>query len=213
MNLIYGERQIAINYEAPYYTVFFLLLFDFFFFCGSTALVSLDLLLVEVSRSHSDTQHSVGLLRTSVRPVAETSTTQHSQETDIHVPGGTRTHYPSQWITADSRLRPRGHWDRNLMSVRSNYSSQYYGEHSWYSNSLRTWRSGNGIPVGARFSSPGQKGPWDHPASYTKGTGSFPVVKRPGSGVNYTLPSTTNVKERVDLQLFSPYGPSWPVLG
>jgi hypothetical protein len=39
--------------------------------------VSLVLLIVKISRSHSDTQHSVGLLWTCDQPVAETSTWQH----------------------------------------------------------------------------------------------------------------------------------------
>jgi hypothetical protein len=53
-------------------------------FHGSTFLVGLNLLIVEVSRSHSDTPHadtsnsdtphSVGLLRTSKQLVADTST-------------------------------------------------------------------------------------------------------------------------------------------
>jgi hypothetical protein len=38
--------------------------------------------------------------------------TQHSQETDIHAPGGIRTRNPSQRAAADLRLRPSGHWDR-----------------------------------------------------------------------------------------------------
>jgi hypothetical protein len=37
---------------------------------------------------------------------------QHSQQTDIHAPGGIRTHNPSKRAAADPRLRPRGHWDR-----------------------------------------------------------------------------------------------------
>ena len=37
-------------------------------------LVGQDLLVVEASRSHSDTPHSVGLLCTSDKPVAETTT-------------------------------------------------------------------------------------------------------------------------------------------
>ena len=37
--------------------------------------------------------------------------TQHSQETDIHAPGGIRTRSPSMRAAADPRLRPRGHWD------------------------------------------------------------------------------------------------------
>jgi hypothetical protein len=44
------------------------------FFNGSTALVGLDLLLVKVSRSHSDIPDSVGLLWMSDRPIAETTT-------------------------------------------------------------------------------------------------------------------------------------------
>jgi hypothetical protein len=65
---------------------------------------------------------SVGLLWTRDRPVAETSTWQHkhSQETNIHAPGGSRTHDPSKRSAADLRLRRRGHWDRLEYSVRSN---------------------------------------------------------------------------------------------
>ena len=40
-----------------------------------------DLLVVEFSRSHSDTPHSVGLPWTNDRPVAETSTSQHTTPT------------------------------------------------------------------------------------------------------------------------------------
>jgi len=38
--------------------------------------------------------------------------TQHSQQTDIHVTCGIRTHNPSKRAAAEPRLRPRGHWDR-----------------------------------------------------------------------------------------------------
>jgi hypothetical protein len=60
------------------------------------------------------TPQSIGLLRTRDRPVAETSTWQHkhSQETNIHAPGGIRTRDPSKRSAADLRLRPRGHRDR-----------------------------------------------------------------------------------------------------
>jgi len=44
------------------------------FFNGSTALVGLVFLVVEVSRSHSNTPHFGGLLLTSDRPDAETCT-------------------------------------------------------------------------------------------------------------------------------------------
>jgi len=65
---------------------------------------------------------------------------------------------------------------------------------------------------GARFSAPVQTGPGAHPASYTMGTGSFPGVKRPGRGADHPPPSSPEVKERVELYLYSPSGPSWPVL-
>ena len=45
------------------------------------------------------------------------------------------------------------------------------------------------------------------------GTGSFPGLKRPGCGVDNPPPSVAEVKERVELYLYSPSGPSWPVLG
>jgi hypothetical protein len=58
--------------------------------------------LLEASRLRSGTPHSVGLLWTSDRPVAETpDKTQHSQETDIHVPGGIRTRNSSKRAAAD----------------------------------------------------------------------------------------------------------------
>jgi len=52
-----------------------------------------------------------------------------------------------------------------------------------------------------------------HPASYTVGTGSFPGVKRPGRGVDHPPQPRVEVKERVELYLYSPSGSSWPVLG
>ena len=65
---------------------------------------------------------------------------------------------------------------------------------------------------GARFSAPIQTGPEAHPGSYTMGTGSFPGVKRPGRGVDHPPPSSAEVKERLELYLYSSSGPLWPVL-
>jgi hypothetical protein len=76
-------------------------------------LVILHLLIIEASRSHSDTPHSVGLHCTSDQLVAETSTWQHTTLTrDRHAHGEIRTHNPSKRAAVDPRLRPRGHWDR-----------------------------------------------------------------------------------------------------
>jgi len=48
-------------------------IFFFLIFHDLTALMGLGLLVVEVSRSHSDTPHSVGLLWQSDQPDVETS--------------------------------------------------------------------------------------------------------------------------------------------
>ena len=40
----------------------------------------------------------------------------------------------------------------------------------------------------------------------------FPGIKRPGRGFNYPSSSSAEVKERVELYIFSISGPSWPVL-
>jgi len=60
---------------------------------------------------------------------------------------------------------------------------------------------------------PVRAGSGAHPASYTVGTGSFPGVKRLGSGVGHPPPSSAKVKERIQLYLHSTPGPLWPVTG
>ena len=56
--------------------------------------------------------------------------------------------------------------------------------------------------------------PWGPPSLLYNGYRvSFPGVKRPGRGVDHPPPSTAEVTGRVELHLYSLYGPSWPVLG
>jgi hypothetical protein len=71
------------------------------------------LLIVEASRLHSDTPHSVRLLWTSDQLDEEKPTLQNTSLTlDIHVPDKIRTHNPSKRAAADLLLRLRGHWNR-----------------------------------------------------------------------------------------------------
>jgi len=67
--------------------------------------------------------------------------------------------------------------------------------------------------VESRFSAPVQTGPGAHPASYIMGTGSFPGVNQPGHGIDHALPSSAEVKERVEMYLYSTSGSLWPVMG
>ena len=66
---------------------------------------------------------------------------------------------------------------------------------SRYSDSLRAGRSGDRIPVGARFSATVQTGPGAHSASYTMSTGSFPGVKRQGRGFDHPPHVAPRLKE------------------
>ena len=73
------------------------------------------LLIHEVSRSHTKMHHSRKdssgrVISSSQRPLPDN--TQHSQQTDIHAPGGIRTLNLSMRAAADPRLRPRGHRKR-----------------------------------------------------------------------------------------------------
>jgi len=78
------------------------------------------------------------------------------------------------------------------------------------SDSLWPGRSGDGIPVGSRFSTPVQTGLGTH--SYTMGAGSFPEAKRPERGVNHPTLLRAKVKEREELYLYSPSVPSWHII-
>ena len=84
---------------------------------------------------------------------------------------------------------------------------------SRYRDSLRAERSGDRIPVGGEILRTRPYRPGAHPASYIMGTGSLPGVKRPGLGVDHPPPPSAEVKERVELYLYSTSGPSWSVIG
>jgi len=80
-----------------------------------------DLVIIQASRSHSDTPQSVGLLWTSDQPDAETCTWQHTTLARDRHPsplGGIRTRNPIKRAAADPRFRPRGHWFRDETPIR-----------------------------------------------------------------------------------------------
>jgi hypothetical protein len=87
------------------------------------------------------------------------------------------------------------------------------GYHGWYSNSLWAGRSGDRILVGPRLFTPINTGPESHPASCTVSTSSLPGLKRPGHSIDQPPESSAEVKENVELYLYSHSEPSWPVIG
>jgi len=60
------------------------------------------------------------------------------------------------------------------------------------------------------FPAPVQTGSGAHQVSYTRGTGYLPGLKRPERGVDHPPLPSDEVKERVELYIYSS-GPSWPV--
>jgi hypothetical protein len=66
--------------------------------------------------------------------------------------------------------------------------------------------------MGARLSALVQTDPGAYPVSYTMGAGFFPAAKWPGRGIDHPNPSGAEIKERVELYLYSHCGPSWSVL-
>jgi hypothetical protein len=75
------------------------------------------------------------------RPLPEN--TQHSQQTNIHAPGGIRTQDRNMRAAADLRFRPRGYWHRlkcctarqNVHYLANNYKNLQI--RSWWSYGLR----------------------------------------------------------------------------
>jgi hypothetical protein len=65
---------------------------------------------------------------------------------------------------------------------------------------------------GARFSAPVQSGPEVRPTCYTMGIGFLSRGVKRGRDFDHPHPSSTKVKEKVELHFYSPSGPSWPVL-
>jgi len=63
-----------------------------------------------------------------------------------------------------------------------------------------------------RFSAPVQTVLVAHPVTYTKSTGCFLTLKRPGHGFDHPPSSSAEIKERVELYLCYLSGPLWPIL-
>jgi hypothetical protein len=101
------------------------------FFMGRQPLVSQGLWLFRL-HNHTQTHYtrwdsSGWMISPSQKPLP--GNTQHSQKTDVYVPGGIRTRNPSKLAAADPYLRPRGHWDQpfriNRVIIKKNALHSY----------------------------------------------------------------------------------------
>ena len=107
-------------------------------------------LILDVSRSHTTTHHSLQhssgrVINPSQRPLPDN--TQNSQQTNIHATGGIRTHNLSKRGATDPRLRPRGHQDRLVLLTFRNRASYIQDGHTatlqtphfiYFSKNIRT---------------------------------------------------------------------------
>ena len=94
-----------------------------------------------------------------------------------------------------------------------NFSAEKVGPDSSVGRATHYGLDGPGIESqwGTRFSAPVQTDSGAHPASY-KIPCLFPGVKRPGFSLDHPPPSSAEIKERVQVYLYSSSGPSWPIL-
>ena len=103
---------------------------EFNFFMAQQPLVGQGLVIIQASRSHSDTPHSVRLLFTSDRSEAQTSTWQHTTLTrDIFVPGGIRTSNTSKQAVANPRIRPRAYTGIGELHFTDRVGPTYFHRH------------------------------------------------------------------------------------
>jgi hypothetical protein len=111
-------------------------------------------------------------------------------------------------VRAASLLYPRRKHIFPELKILLKYIDGQMGRDSSVGIATRYGLDGPGIQSrwGARFSAPVQTGPGVHLASYITGTGSFPGGKAAEGWRWSTTTPSAEVKERVELYLYSPSG-------
>ena len=121
------------------------------------------------------------------------------------------------------------HWNSQTRRIDLNFSPHYTDNVLVTLTSPLCSKLGRGSSVGiathcgleVRGSNPGggqllctcPDQPWGPPSLLYNGYWVLPGVKQPGHGIDHPFPSSTEVKERVELYVYSPSGPSWFVIG
>jgi hypothetical protein len=149
----------------------------------------------------------------SQRPLPDNTNTV--QETNIHAPGGIRTHNPSKRLAADLRLRPRDHWDR-LNLVQYDIHNLYFPFHLsqkfcfclCFLFIYRTLEDNN-VWNKIIYENKRPIWLWDALRSIIDGVqpATSPKVQRPRRQVDYTQLSSADLQELVELYLHSPVRP------
>jgi len=75
------------------------------------------------------------------------------------------------------------------------------------------WTVGRSNPGGGEIFRTGPDQPWSQPSVLYNGCWVFRGLKRPRGGVDHQPLSSAVVKRRVELYIYSPSEPPWPVLG
>ena len=110
---------------------------------------------------------------------------------------------------------PKGSGKTESFQIKCHPTCIMVGRDSSVGIATRYGLDGPGIESrwGRVFPHPSRPALGAHPASCTMGTGSFPGVRRPGRGAHHPPPSKCRGHEKVELYLYSPSGPQWPVIG
>jgi hypothetical protein len=118
-------------------------------------------------------------------------------------------------------IKPRNHWEGTKEILQ--YHQFPRGPRNFGCNIIAVGRDSSvGIviswtvrglnPSSGEFSAPVKVGPSAHPGSRTEYR-VIPARKAARRGVNHTIQSSAEVKENVKLYLYSPFVPSWQVIG
>jgi len=114
-NILYCTSwKEIISFSTVYLNLWYLELSRILLPMAHQPLLDQSLVIIEVSRSHSDTPQSVGLLWTRERPVAQTSTRQHTTLTTDRHPCLRRIRTRILIKLEAVSLRPRSHGHCNL---------------------------------------------------------------------------------------------------
>jgi hypothetical protein len=104
----------------------------------------------------------------------------------------TAVYLPMRLADCGDTVTVQGETFRNAVAV----TPSTWGRHS---DSLRTGRSGDRIPVAGEIFRPRSDRPWGPPRLLYNAYRSLPGVERPGRGIDHPPPSSAEVKERVEL--------------